>query len=136
MKLLSKIALLFILFIGATNLCAQQEDYIQVIDFHATHRCMTCNAIENNTKHTLNTYFSKELKEGTIVFSVINVDLKKNEALAEKFEAAGTSLFLNIIKKGKESKIDLTNFAFMKGNSKEAFAKELKSKISKALLTL
>jgi len=136
MKILSKIALLFILFFGATNLCAQQENYIHVIDFHSTHRCMTCNAIENNTQHTLDEYFSKELEEGTIVFSVINVDLKKNEALAEKFEASGTSLFLNVIKEGKESKIDLTNFAFMKGNSKEAFAKELKATISKVLLTL
>ena len=36
---------------------------IEVMDFHSTHRCMTCNAIEKNTKYTLSTYFSKELEE-------------------------------------------------------------------------
>ena len=32
---------------------------IEVLDFHSTHRCMTCNAIEANTKYTLETYFSE-----------------------------------------------------------------------------
>ena len=52
---------------------------IEVLDFHSTHRCMTCNAIEANTKYTLNTYFSKELKDNKIIFLVINVDEKENE---------------------------------------------------------
>ena len=109
---------------------------IEVIDFHSTHRCMTCNAIEANTKYTLNTYFSKELKEGTISFKAINVDEKTNEKIAEKFEASGTSLFLNVIKNGKETQINLTDFAFMKGNDQVAFSKELKSKIDTQLKTL
>jgi hypothetical protein len=109
---------------------------IEVLDFHSTHRCMTCNAIEANTKYTLNTYFSKELKDKKITFQTINVDKKENEKMAEKFEAAGTSLFLNVIKNGKEVKIDLTDFAFMKGNDKDVFSKELKAKIETELKTL
>lgn len=109
---------------------------IEVLNFHSTHRCKTCNAIEANTKYTLSTYFSKELKEKKITNQVINVDEKKNEKLAEKFEAAGTALILNVVKNGKETKIDLTDFAFMKGNDKEAFSKELKAKIEKELKTL
>lgn len=49
---------------------------IEVFDFHSTHRCMTCNAIEANTKYTLNTYFAPELKEEKITFQVVNVDKK------------------------------------------------------------
>ena len=109
---------------------------IEVLDFHSTHRCMTCNAIEENTKYTLVTYFSKELEEDKITFQVINVDEKRNEKIAEKFEASGTSLFLNVIKNGKETQINLTDFAFMKGNKKEAFSKELKSKIDIELKSL
>jgi acyl CoA:acetate/3-ketoacid CoA transferase alpha subunit len=109
---------------------------IEVLNFHSTHRCKTCNAIEANTKYTLSTYFSKELKEKKVTNQVINVDEKKNEKLAEKFEAAGTALILNVVKNGKETKIDLTDFAFMKGNDKEAFSKELKAKIEKELKTL
>jgi hypothetical protein len=109
---------------------------IEVLDFHSTHRCMTCNAIEANTKYTLNTYFEKELKEDKITFQVINVDEKENEKIAEKFEASGTSLFLNVIKNGKETQINLTDFAFMNGNDQEAFSKELKAKIDTELKTL
>ena len=109
---------------------------IEVLDFHSTHRCMTCNAIEANTKYTLNTYFSTELKEDIITFQVINVDEKENEKIAEKFEASGTSLILNVIKKGKETQINLTDFAFMNGNDQDAFSKELKAKIDTELKTL
>ncbi len=114
----------------------QSVSKIEVLDFHSAHRCMTCNAIEANTKYTLNTYFSKELKEDKITFQVINVDEKKNERIAEKFEASGTSLFLNVIKNGKETQINLTDFAFMNGNDQEIFSKELKAKIDTELKTL
>jgi hypothetical protein len=109
---------------------------IEVMDFHSTHRCMTCNAIEKNTKYTLNTYFSKELEENKITFQVINVDDKENEKVAEKFEAAGTALIINVIKNGQETKIDLTDFAFMNGNDQDVFSKELKAKIDTELKTL
>ncbi|WP_298496942.1 nitrophenyl compound nitroreductase subunit ArsF family protein [uncultured Algibacter sp.] len=109
---------------------------IEVFDFHSTHRCMTCNAIEANTKYTLDTYFSDELNEEKISFKVLNVDDKENENIAEKFEASGTALILNVIKNGKETKIDLTEFAFMEGNDQEAFSKALKSKIEAQLKTL
>ena len=109
---------------------------IEVIDFHSTHRCMTCNAIEANTKYTLETYFSKELKGKKITFQSINVDEKANEKVAEKFEASGTSLFLNIVKNGKEKQVDLTDFAFMNGTDKEKFSTGLKAKIEAELKTL
>ncbi|MDA9344153.1 nitrophenyl compound nitroreductase subunit ArsF family protein [Algibacter sp.] len=109
---------------------------IEVLDFHSTHRCMTCNAIEANTKYTLNTYFATELKDAKITFQVINVDKKENEKIAEKFEASGTALILNVIKNGKETQLNLTDFAFMNGNDQEVFSKELKFKIDTELKTL
>jgi len=121
---------------GKTIITDQTISKIEVIDFHATHRCMTCNAIEANTKYTLQTYFKKEVEEGKITFRVINVDKKENEKIAESFEASGTALFLNVIKDGKETHINLTDFAFLKGNQKEEFAKELKLKIENELKTL
>jgi hypothetical protein len=129
------------LFLFLTNVVAQNDELstispsnkIEVIDFHSTNRCMTCNAIEANTKYTLEKYFADELKSGEITFQTINIDEKENYAMAEKFEAAGTSLFLNVIKDGKETQINLTNFAFMKGKDKLTFSQELKSKIKKQL---
>lgn len=119
-----------------TNSLDQSISKIEVLDFHSTNRCMTCNAIETNTKYTLDTYFSKELAANKITFLVINIDKKENEKMAEKFEAAGTSLFLNVIKNGKETQINLTDFAFMNGTDQEAFSIELKAKIDTELKTL
>lgn len=106
---------------------------VEVIDFHSTHRCMTCNAIEANTKYTLNTFFADEMANEKITLKIVNVDLDENSTVAEKFEATGTSLFLNVIVDGKETIMDLTEFAFMNGNDKETFSKELKDKLTLAL---
>ena len=144
-KTIKFLALLTIsLFLTACNNQTKSNDQaldktiskIEVLDFHSTHRCMTCNAIEANTKYTLDTFFSDELKAKKITFQVINVDEEANEKLAEKFEASGTALILNVIKNGIETKIDLTEFAFMEGNDQDVFSNALKSKIDTQLKTL
>jgi len=109
---------------------------IEVIDFHSTHRCMTCNAIESSTKFTLDTYFKNEVENNKITFQIVNVDLDENLKIAEKFEATGTALFLNVVKDGKEEQIDLTEFAFMNGNDQKVFSDELKVKLEEALKTI
>lgn len=119
-----------------TTSTKQSTSKIEVIDFYGTHRCVTCKAIEANAKYTVDTYFAAEKKKGTVVFKTINVDDDKNYKVAEQFEATGTALFLNVIKNGKETHIDLTDFAFMKGKDKAAFSKELKAKIENELKKL
>jgi len=106
---------------------------IEVIDFYGTHRCVTCKAIEASAKYTVETYFSNEPK---VVFKTVNVDDDANYKMAENFEATGTALFLNVIKDGKETHIDLTDFGFSKGREQEEFSKELKSKIENELKKL
>lgn len=110
-----------------------KKNTIEVFDFHTTNRCITCKAIEANTKYTLETYFAKELKSGKITFKIINIDEKENEKLAEKFQAAGTSLFLNVVGEKKEKQIDLTNFAFTYGKKQQEFSEKLKVTIEKEL---
>jgi len=109
------------------------KNIIEVFDFHTTNRCVTCKAIEANTKYTLETYFAEELKSGKITFKIINIDEKVNEKLAEKFQASGTSLFLNVISAKKEKQIDLTNFAFTYGKKQDEFSEKLKVTIEKEL---
>lgn len=109
---------------------------IEVIDFYGTHRCVTCQAIEENAKYTVDTYFQDAIKEGKLEFKTINVDDENNYAVAERFEAAGTALFINVIKNGQEHHIDLTNFGFKNGRDKAAFSAALKDKINEQLKTL
>ncbi|MFZ1705940.1 MAG: nitrophenyl compound nitroreductase subunit ArsF family protein [Saprospiraceae bacterium] len=101
---------------------ANTSPNVQVLQFHSTHRCVTCNHIEKLTKETLQKY-------PAIPFILVNVDDKKNEKIAEKFEATGTALFLFNPKTG--SKKDLTDFAFMKAKNKpEEFKKGLEKEIN------
>lgn len=93
---------------------------IEIIQFHSEHRCMTCNKIEELSRETLKSYPS-------IPFSLVNVDDKKNEKIAEQFEATGTALFLYNPKTKKKQ--DLSNMAFMNAGDKDKFIKELKKEI-------
>lgn len=131
MKYFRILSVLFLSIILAPATCGAQEktNRLEVIDFHSTHRCVTCETIEANTKHTLETYFSDELKSGLIVFKVINVDEKENEDIAREFEASGTALFLHRISSDNKEKTDLTNFAFMNARNIDAFSEKLKDKI-------
>ena len=102
---------------------------IEVYDFHVTNRCMTCRAIEDNARQTLTKHFKEELQSGIIAFQVVNVDLSENAALAEQFQAYGSSLYLKINKDNKSEIVNLTDFAFMNAMNEESFQTELKSKI-------
>lgn len=100
---------------------AKNTANIEVIQFHSEHRCVSCLKIENLTRTTLAKHFP------SVSFLLVNVDDKKNEKLAEKFEAAGTALFLYNPKTGKKK--DLTDFAFMKEGDEKKFEAELKKYI-------
>lgn len=93
---------------------------IEVIQFHSEHRCMTCNKIETLTREVLKSYPG-------VPFTLVNVDVKKNDKKAAQFEATGTALFLYNPKTGKKK--ELTDFAFMQAGNKDKFAEGLKKEI-------
>jgi len=126
--------LLLSLILGSTLMAQTPTKKLEVIYFHATRRCPTCLAIEENTRKALDTYFSDQLKNGTIKLTVINVDEDKNKAIAEKYEATGSALFLTRNNNGKENKNDLTDFAFSYArNNPDKFMADLKDKINELL---
>lgn len=109
---------------------------IEVIDFHTTHRCQTCLKIENNTKALLTSDFSQEMDKSQITFRTVNVDEEANFDMAEHFGAAGSALYLNVVKDGQQQHFDLTDFAFMKAFDEAAFREELKATITEKLKML
>jgi hypothetical protein len=122
------------LLIGTTLLGQNPTKKLEVIYFHATRRCPTCMAIEENTRKALDTYFSNQLKGGTIKLTVINVDEDTNKSIAEKYEATGSALFLTVTNSGKETKTDMTDYAFSYARNNPAkFMTGLKDKINELL---
>lgn len=107
-------------------------DKIEVFLFHSTRRCVSCINIGKYTKQTIDNNFSEELNSGKIVFKEINIDLPENYQLSEKFQAAGSSLFINTIREGKDNiNQDLTVWRLV-GDEKN-FESYLKEKIENIL---
>ncbi len=132
--------LLFIVALIAlnSNISAQAKSaakpVLEVYYFHATNRCSTCISIEANTKTTLETSFAKELKEGKIKFTVLNSDEDKNKVICEKYEAFGATLILVKYLNGKETSVNMTNFAFSNSrNQANKFMVGLYEKINSLL---
>lgn len=92
------------------------KDRIEVLYFHGKQRCATCMAIEQRTKEVLEGQFADALKDGSIVFRVIDISKPENEALADKYQVTWSSLFVCRWKGGKETSENLTEFAF--GNAR------------------
>lgn len=111
-----------------------EQSKIMIYSFHVTNRCASCIAIEESTKKTLDTYFKNEVKNGRIKLSVLNVDEKANEKIAEKYQAFGSGLFVTRIFKGKETTADLTGDGFKYArNKQDKFIEVLKGKIQEFL---
>lgn len=95
---------------------AQKEvaaiNHVEVLYFHGKQRCATCMAIESNAKAALAEHFAEQMKNGDVVFRVIDISQKENEALAEKYEVTWSSLLVVKYKDGQETYENLTDFAF------------------------
>jgi len=131
---MKKILVAAILLLATVSAFAQKPAKLQIVYFHAVHRCPTCISIEDNTKKTLNTYFAKQVKEGVITLQVLNVEEDKNQKIAEKYQASGSSLFLNKLNGSKETTTDFTNFAFSYSRTQaDKFIAGLKAEIEKNL---
>lgn len=77
-----------------------KTDKIEIIDFHATRRCFSCQTVEAFARATLEEFFQPELRDGKITFQSINVEEAENQAIAQKYQASGSALFVNVISNG------------------------------------
>lgn len=112
----------------------QVKDFVEILYFHGKQRCMTCRSIEQNTKELLDSKFQRQMKEGKVVFRVIDISKKENARIAEKYEVTWSSLFLIQHKNGKEKAENLTEFAFGHSHTQpEAFKRGIAEQINQAL---
>lgn len=119
---------------NTANAKSPEKDRVEVIYFHGKQRCATCMAIEKNTREVINNLFANELKNGTVVFKIVDISTPEGEKIADKYEVTWSSLFVNKWKDSKETRSNLTEFAF--GNARknpDAFKKTLADKIRQSL---
>lgn len=99
---------------------------IEVYYFHYTRRCVTCQAIEDETQKSIAELYPAVQKEAKIRFQSINLDTKGTEALAQKCKAEGQALL--VISGNK--RVDLTEQAFMYAKASPA---KLKAELKKVI---
>jgi hypothetical protein len=128
--------MLLIMLLPDQNLKAQDsksqsndKDIVEVYYFHVTRRCMTCKTVEAETGKAINEYFPDKVKDGTIVYKVLNLEEGNNEQVAESLGVSGQTL---LVKHG-EKQVDITNKAFMNASNLERLRKQVKVGIESVL---
>lgn len=118
--------------ISANNVSLAPTDKIEVVNFFSTQRCSSCIIIGEFTKKTLEKKFAPELESGKIVFKEINVDLPENKDMVIKYQARGSSLFINAIR-GEQESISEDATVWRLVNSEDQFASYLENKLNQLL---
>ncbi|MDD4151499.1 MAG: nitrophenyl compound nitroreductase subunit ArsF family protein [Candidatus Gracilibacteria bacterium] len=81
----------------------QKAEKIEIVLFHATQRCFSCNMMEELTKKTLMENFRDDFESGKITFKEINAEDPINNEIVTKYGATGLSIFINSIIDGKDN---------------------------------
>ena len=136
MKKLTILSLALVMILGSFSCNAQSNKKeetkntvttkVEVYYFHYTRRCVTCNAVETESKASIAALYPAQYKKGLITFKSVNLDEKGSEALAAKCKAEGQALL--IISGSKRT--DLTDKGFMYAKSSP---NKLKAELKKAI---
>ena len=85
---------------------------VEVVYFYGKQRCQTCMAIEKYAHEVVDQDFAVEKKKGKVVFKVVDISTDEGAKIAKDYRVTWSSLFVNGWKGGKETRNDMTQFAF------------------------
>ena len=108
-----------------------QAEHIEVAYFHRTQRCAGCIEAERLIHKTFDTYFTDRLESGEMSLVVADIQKLQNAALAEKYDALSSSLYLGIVKDGIEYTCLVGDIWFARGDEPR-FMALLRDKINTA----
>ena len=86
--------------------------------------------IEKHTKELLDSLYSTEMANGTIVYRTIDISQKENQDIADKYEVTWSSLFINKWDNGKKKPNNMSEYAFSYAKGQpDTFKTGIKDKI-------
>jgi len=107
-------------------------DKIEVVHFHATQQCWSCLTVGEYALKTIKEKFPEEYTSGKIIFKDINGELKENQEIVVKYQARGSSLFVNVIRGDKDDIAEDTT-VWRLVNSESQFVNYFERKLSSLL---
>jgi len=108
-------------------------DSLQVYYFHGVNRCNTCLTIGEYVRETIEDKYSSEIENGKIDYREINIDDTEDRDLVNKFEASGSSLYLNAIR-GEDETIEKDMYVWRVANDETVFKRYLEDRINSFLV--
>jgi len=72
--------------------------------FHTTYRCASCRAIEAYSHEAIENAFADQLKDGRLIWKVVNIEVKGNEHFVKDYSLYTKSLVLVNEVRGKPAK--------------------------------
>lgn len=106
---------------------------VRVYYFHTTFRCPTCKKIEEYTKNTIFSSFDPEIKKGTIVWNVLNVEEPQNRHFIDDFKLFTKSVVVVDEIKGKQVRWKVLDKTWQLVGDKEGFSIYIQSEVKKFL---
>ncbi len=88
---------------ASSDLAEVKADRIEVVDFHGTRRCPSCQMVEQYARETIEEFFIEEMAAGKITFLSVNGELSENRETVIQYQARGSSLFINAITDGQDN---------------------------------
>jgi hypothetical protein len=86
---------------NATPIAGQPQSLlpnrVDVIYFHVNQRCVTCLCFEQQVNHVIEAYFGDAITSGKLTYRVLNIQKTENAAIARKYGAVGSQLFINTV---------------------------------------
>lgn len=101
--------------------------------FHGTFRCTTCRTIEQYSHDAIQTYFAKELGNGSLEFKPVNVEEPGNKHFIQDYQLVTRSLVLSLVSDGKETKWKNLPDVWKLVRDKEKFYQYVKSQVEQFL---
>lgn len=132
--IMNRVLLLVLMSLFAMASMAQTKDHVEVMYFHGKQRCATCKAIEAQAREVVDNTFAAEKKNGKVVFKIVDISTAEGAKIAKDYRVSWSSLFVNAWRGGKETRNDLTQFAFKNArNNSDEFKKGVSGKINELL---
>lgn len=105
---------------------------MDVVFFHRTQQCHSCEYAEVQVQKTLEKSFANEMASGLVTSQSINMDDEKNTAIVKKYAAYSSQLFITTVKGDEEVTEEVLAFWDFIDND-EGFSNMIIDKVNEAL---
>jgi hypothetical protein len=106
---------------------------VRVYYFHTTFRCPTCHRIEEYTKNAILSSFGSEIKKGTIIWKVLNVEEPQNRHFVDDFKLFTKSVVIVDEQKGKQVRWKVLEKTWELVHDQSAFTDYIRSEVKRYL---